>query len=343
GTTSRSDYGQITFRDWAPVGGGESGYIVVDPNDANTIYAGSTYGEMHRFDRRTGQSHVISPSAISNFGAPISKAKYRFTWTSPLAFSPKEPGVLYMGSQYLLKTADSGLSWQPISPDLTGADPKAANATGPVSPDNAKARGYGVIYTIAPSPVNAGTIWTGSDTGAIFITRDGGKNWSNVTPQGLADWSKISILDASHFDAGTAYAAVDRHRLDDYAAYIYRTHDFGKSWTKVSNGISAPAYVHAVREDPKRKGLLYAGTETGVSVSFDDGDHWQTLQLNLPAAPVRDLVVKDNDLVIATHGRSFWILDNLAPLREITAEIAQSSVHLFRPETAIRLRRNINE
>jgi photosystem II stability/assembly factor-like uncharacterized protein len=343
GTTSRSDYGQITFRDWEPVGGGESGYIVVDPNDANTIYAGSTYGEMHRFDRRTGQSQVISPLAISNFGMPISKAKYRFTWTSPLAFSPKEPGVLYMGSQYLLKTADRGLGWQPISPDLTGSDPQSANATGPVTVENAKARGYGVIYTIAPSPLDAGTIWTGSDTGVISITRDGGKSWSNVTPQGLADWSKISILDASHFDAGMAYAAVDRHRLDDYAAYIYRTRDFGKSWTKISNGIAAPAYVHAVREDPKRKGLLYAGTETGVYVSFDDGDHWQPLQLNLPAAPVHDLVVKDNDLVIATHGRSFWILDNLAPLREITAEVAQSSVHLFKPETAVRIRRNINE
>jgi photosystem II stability/assembly factor-like uncharacterized protein len=343
GTTSRGDYGQITFRDWAPVGGGESGYIVVDPNDANTIYAGSVYGELHRFDRRTGQSHVISPLVIGNFGAPISKAKYRFTWTSPLAFSTKQPGVLYMGSQYLLKTVDRGLSWQPISPDLTGADPKTANATGPVTVDNAKARGYGVIYTVAPSSVDAGTIWTGSDSGAIFITRDGGKNWSNVTPQGLADWSKISILDASPFDAGTAYAAVDCHRLDDYTPYIYRTHDFGKSWTKISNGIAAPAYVHAVREDPKRKGLLYAGTETGIYVSFDDGDHWQPLQLNLPAAPVHDLVVKDNDLVIATHGRSFWILDNLAPLREITPEIAGSNVHLFKPETAIRIRRNINE
>jgi photosystem II stability/assembly factor-like uncharacterized protein len=343
GTSSRGDSGQITFRDWAPVGGGESGYIVADPNDPNTIYAGSVYGELHRFDRRTGQSHVISPSTIGNFGAPISKAKYRFTWTSPLAFSPKEPSVLYMGSQYLLRTADRGLSWQPISPDLTGADAKAANAIGPVTVENAKARGYGVIYTIAPSPADAGTIWTGSDTGAIFITRDGGKNWSNVTPRELADWSKISILDASHFDAGTAYAAVDRHRLDDYAPYIYRTHDFGKSWTKISNGIAAPAYVHSVREDPKRKGLLYAGTETGVFLSFDDGDHWQPLQLNLPAAPVHDLVVKDNDLVIATHGRSFWILDNLAPLREITPEVAQSSLHLFKPETAVRVRRNINE
>ena len=343
GTTSRSDFGQITFREWAPVGGGESGSIVVDPNDANTIYAGSTYGELHRFDRRTGQSQVISPSATSNFGAPISKAKYRFTWTSPLAFSPKETGILYMGSQYLLKTADRGLNWQPISPDLTGSDPKAANASGPVTVENAKARGYGVIYTIAPSPIDAGTIWTGSDTGVISVTRDGGKRWANVTPQGLADWSKISILDASHSDAGTAYAAVDRHRMDDYAPYIYRTHDFGKSWTKISNGIAAPAYVHAVREDPKRKGLLYAGTETGVYVSFDDGDHWQPLQLNLPAAPVHDLVVKDNDLVIATHGRSFWILDDLEPLREITAEVAQSKAHLFKPETAIRIRRNVNE
>jgi photosystem II stability/assembly factor-like uncharacterized protein len=289
---------------------------------------------LFRFDRRTGQSKDISPSARVSFGKEIAQRDLRFTWTSPLAFSPQNPKVLYFGSQFVLRTTDQGASWQAISPDLTGT--AKASSDGPLSVDNAKARGYGVVYSIAPSPLKAGQIWAGTDTGLIQLTRDEGKTWTGVTPPGLGAWSKIGILDASHHDAGTAYAAVDRHRLDDYQPYLYRTHDFGKTWTKITTGLSAPAFVNAVREDPVRKGLLFAGTELGVYVSFDDGGHWQPLQLNLPAAPVRDLTIHGDDLVIATHGRSFWILDDITPLREPGGQT------LFKPAKAIRMRGNQN-
>jgi photosystem II stability/assembly factor-like uncharacterized protein len=338
-TASRSDYGSITFRDWHPVGAGESGYIAPDPADPNIVYGGSTFGSLFRFDNRTGQSQDISPLAVGGFG-DITRAKYRFTWTSPLVFSPQDSHVLYFGSQFLLRSKDQGASWEKISPDLTGAQPTPP--AGATTVANAKAKGYGVIYTIAPSPLAAEEIWVGTDTGLIQLSQNNGKSWSNVTPAGLSDWSKISILEAGHFDAATAYAAVDRHRLDDISPAIYRTHDYGKSWSKIINGIPSGAYVRAIREDSVRKGLLFAGTELGVYVSVDDGDHWQPLQLNLPVSPVHDLVVKNNDLVIATHGRSFWILDDIAPLRQINSEMAGSGVHLFKPSTAMRIRPNIN-
>jgi photosystem II stability/assembly factor-like uncharacterized protein len=338
-TASRSDYGSITFRDWHPVGAGESGYIAPDPADPNIVYGGSTFGSLFRFDNRTGQSQDISPLAVGGFG-DITRAKYRFTWTSPLVFSPQDSHVLYFGSQFLLRSKDQGASWEKISPDLTGAQPTPP--AGATTVANAKAKGYGVIYTIAPSPLAAEEIWVGTDTGLIQLSQNNGKSWSNVTPAGLSDWSKISILEAGHFDAATAYAAVDRHRLDDISPAIYRTHDYGKNWSKIINGIPNGAYVRAIREDSVRKGLLFAGTELGVYVSVDDGDHWQPLQLNLPVSPVHDLVVKNNDLVIATHGRSFWILDDIAPLRQINSEMAGSGVHLFKPSTAMRIRPNIN-
>ena len=318
GVASRGPTGQITFRDWFPVGAGESGTITPDPADPDIVYGGSTNGSLFRFSKRTGQSQDVSPWPRGGFGTEISQRKYRFTWTSPLTFSPQDPRVIYFGSQYVLMSADQGMSWHEISPDLTGVDAKTSRE-GPVTVENAVRRGYGVVYTIAPSPVRAGLIWAGTDTGLIQLTRDGGKTWSNVTPQGLASWSKIGIIDASHVDAGTAYAAVDRHRLDDYAPYIFRTHDYGKTWTKITEGIREPAFVNAVRADPSRKGLLFAATETGVYVSFDDGDHWQPLQGNLPVTSVRDLAVHGDDLVIATHGRAFWILDDISPLRQITA------------------------
>jgi hypothetical protein len=234
------------------------------------------------------------------------------------------------------------MSWQAISPDLTGAEAGAGGRQGPLAVSNAMQRGYGVIYTIAPSPTSPGLIWVGTDTGLIQLTRDGGKTWENVTPKGLAPWSKISLIDASRFDAGTAYAAVDRHRVDDFRPYIYRTQDYGKTWMQISDGIADTAYVHAVREDPERKGLLFAGTETGVYVSFDDGGHWQPLQLNLPAAPIHDLVVHGDDLVVATHGRSFWILDDIGPLRQLSPDVASADAHLFRPAMALRVRGNQN-
>jgi photosystem II stability/assembly factor-like uncharacterized protein len=336
---SRGNDGSITFRDWHPAGAGESGYIAPDPSDANIIYGGGTYGELFRYDRRTGQAQVIAPDAVRNFGE--AHPEHRFTWTSPIVFSPQDPHTLYFGSQNVLRTTNQGNSWEKISPDLTGTDPNAPEQ-GPLTVANAKARGRGVVYTIAPSPVSGGQIWEGTDSGLIQLTRDGGRTWSNVTPPGLTDWSKISLIDASRFDAGTAYAAIDRHRLDDLGPYIYRTHDFGKSWTRIDHGIPNGAYVRAVREDRVKKGLLFAGTELGVFFSSNDGDTWQPLQLNLPVSPVHDLVVKDNDLVIATHGRSFWILDDISPLRQLSAEIQAEPAHLFLPATAMRIRANTN-
>lgn len=336
---SRSNDGSITFRDWHPAGAGESGYIAPDPSDPNIIYGGGTYGELFRYDRRTGQAQIIAPDAIRNFGE--AHPEHRFTWTSPVVFSPQDSHTLYFGSQNVLRSTNQGNSWETISPDLTGTDPKASEA-GPLTVENAKARGHGVVYTIAPSPVSAGQIWAGTDSGLVHLTRDNGKTWSNVTPSGLSDWSKISIIDASHFDAGTAYAAVDRHRLDDLGPYIYRTHDFGKSWTRINNGIPEGAYVRVVREDPVKKGLLFAGTELGVFFSINDGDSWQTLRLNMPASPVHDLVIKDSDLVAASHGRSFWILDDISPLRQLSGEIASAPAYLFVPATAMRIRANTN-
>jgi photosystem II stability/assembly factor-like uncharacterized protein len=340
-TSSRSNDGSITFRDWHPTAAGESGYIAPDPVDPNIIYGGSTFGELFRYDKRTGQAQNIAPEAVRNFGADPSEVEYRFSWTSPLVFSPQDPHTLYFGSQNVLRSTNQGNSWEKISPDLTGTDPKASHE-GPDTVENAKQRGHGVVYTIAPSPVAAGYIWAGADTGLVQLTRDGGKTWANVTPHELAVWSKISLIDAGHFDAGTAYAAVDRHRMDDIAPYVYRTHDFGKTWTRINSGIPEGAYVRAVREDPIRKGLLFAGTELGVFFSLNDGDSWQPLQLNLPVSPVHDLVVKGTDLVIATHGRSFWILDDISPLRQISADIATQATALFKPADAIRMRANTN-
>jgi len=342
-TSSRGNDGSITFRDWHPTAAGESGYIAPDPKDPNIIYGGSTFGELFRYDRRTGQTQIIAPEAIRIFGSD--SAEFRFTWTSPLVFSPQDSGTLYYGSQYLLRSTNQGSSWEKISPDLTGSDPKAS-PEGPVTNENAMQRGHGVIYTIAPSAVAAGEIWTGSDTGLIHLTRDGGKTWSNVSPTNVSPpvspYSKISIIEAGHFDAGTAYAAVDRHRLNDIGPYIYRTHDFGKTWTRINNGIPDGAYVRTVREDPVSKGLLYAGTELGVFFSSDDGDHWQPLQLNMAVSPVHDLVIKNNDLVVATHGRSFWILDDVSPLRQLSLAKAPFVAHLYKPATAMRIRPNTN-
>ncbi len=333
---SRTNHGQINEYDRGWVGGAESGYIAPDPKDPNIVYVGDTNGSLARWDKRTAQSQNITPWPLPAFGTDIAKRKYRFPWTAPLIFSKTGPPTLYYGSQILLKTTDGGLHWTEMSGDLTGAE-KGAPVEGPVTTANAKARGYGVIYSIAPSPLNPALIWTGSDSGMIYLTRTGGKTWTNVTPKGLSDWSKIAQLEASRFDPAVAYAAVDRHRLDDYSPHILRTHDYGKTWTELDNGIARPAFVNAVREDPARKGLLYAATETGVYVSFDDGDNWQPLQRNLPVVSVRDLIVHGDDLVVATHGRGFYILDDVTPLRQAGAKLAANDAVLFKPATAIRL------
>ena len=336
---SRSDFGVLTFRDWAPVGAGESGYIAPDPTDSNIVYGGDTYGVVHRFDRRTGQSQDISPWPISSFGAPMPERKYRFTWTSPLVFDRRDPQLLYLGAQMLLATRDGGLHWDVLSPDLTGAVSSESKA-GPPTPANAAARGYGVIYAIAPSPLAAGLIWVGTDDGLVHRTSDGGRHWQNVTPEGLASWSLVSLIEASPFDTAAAYVAVDRHRLDEFTPYLYRTRDGGAHWTRADRGIAPGAYVQAIRADRARAGLLFAGTETGVYVSFDDGDHWQPLQLNLPTVSVRDLAIRDHDLIAATHGRSFWVLDDVTPLEQLTDGDAGAPVHLYQPRRALRLRRS---
>jgi photosystem II stability/assembly factor-like uncharacterized protein len=340
---SRTDHGEIGARDWYSVGGAESGYIAVDPKNQNILYVGDTNGALARFDKRTGQSQNITPWPVRGGGGPsgnISTLKYRYPWTAPLVFSSIEPNTLYFGSQYLMKTVDGGLTWHEISPDLTGdtRKDKTAAAPGPVTPDNARELGYGVIYTIAPSPLRAGMVWVGSDTGLIHLTRDAGKTWQNVTPAGLPAWSKITQIEASHFDPSVAYAAVDRHRREDYQPYVYRTRDFGKTWTPQTEGLHEPAYLNSIKEDPERKGLLFAATELDVAVSFDDGDHWQSLQLNLPAVSVRDLVIHGDDLVAATFGRGFWILDNISSLRQMDErKAAASEAFLYKPATAIRM------
>jgi photosystem II stability/assembly factor-like uncharacterized protein len=322
---SRSDYGQITYRDWHPVGAGESGYILPDPVNPQIVYGGSTGGDLYRFDTRTGQVQDVSPTP-AELGTNVA---HRYPWTTPIAFSYQAPHALYQASQFLMKTADGGHSWKIISPDLT------------LRPGEKEEGAQGVIYTIAPSPKTAGLIWIGTDTGRLQLTTNDGLTWSDVTPKDLPAWSMISLIDASPHDVRAAYAAIDRHQVDDIAPHIFSTHDSGKTWTEITHGIPANAYVHAVREDPVRKGLLFAGTELGVYVSFNDGANWQPLQLNLPVTPVRDLVVKDNDLVVATHGRSFWILDDISSLRELNTETAAAAVHLFHPATAIRIRKNV--
>ncbi len=337
---SRTDHGQITPRDWFPAGPSESGYMAIDPKDSNIIYLGSSYGGVDRFNRRTSLSQDVTPWPVSIFDSEIDQRKYRAPWSPVLVFSPADPNALYLGTQFVMKTVDGGLHWETISPDLTGAT-TASGEKKPLeapSTQNSKQRGYGVVETIAPSPLNRDLIWAGSDTGLIHVTRDGGKSWKNVTPAGLSDWSAISLIEASHYDAAVAYAAVDRSRLDDQTPHLYRTRDYGSTWQPISEGISATSFLRAVREDPRRRGLLFAGTEFGIYVSFDDGDHWQSLQLNLPTASVRDLTIHGDDLVIATHGRSFWILDNITPLRQATEAVkADKSVWLFHPAVAIRV------
>ena len=309
--------------------GGESDNIAPDPVDPDIIYG----GRVEKLNLRTQQTQLIDPTLAY-------PAFNRRTWTLPLVFSRRDPRILYFANQRLYRTADGGDHWDMISPDLTRENPGAPPNLDPVTADLNPHSGprLGVIYAIAPSRAADHDIWVGTDDGLIWRSKDEGEHWSDITPPGLGAWSKIGIIDVSHFDAETAYAAIDRHRIEDTRPYIYRTHDGGKNWKLVSTGIPDGSFVNAVREDPIRKGLLYAGTERGVYVSFDDGDHWQPLQLNLPVTSVRDLDINGDDLVIATHGRGFWAIDNLTPLRQMDSMVASAGVWLYRPATAVRER-----
>src|ERR1700730_7034010 len=331
-TLSRSDYGEITFREWHPVGVFEYGYIAVDPLDSNILYG----ARLTRTTQALGEVADVTPE-------PVRRGEYRYDRTLPVVFSPVDPHALYFAANVLFKSTDGGNSWKVISPDLARSSydtPPNLGAFAGYDPQNGKHRG--VIYAVAPSFKDANTIWAGTDDGLIYITQDAGKSWQNVTPPELKPWSKVSIIEASHFDAGTAYAAINSFRLDDLRAHIYRTRDFGKSWTEITNGIPAGGASNAVREDPERKGLLFAGTEGSVFVSFDDGDNWHPLQLNLPHTSMRDLTIHGDDLIVGTHGRSFWILDNITALRQLSPEVAKSAVHLFTPQETIRFRWNRN-
>ncbi|MBZ5553437.1 MAG: glycoside hydrolase [Acidobacteriia bacterium] len=330
GVASRSDYGEISFRDWHPVGVEEYGYAAPDPLHPGVIYG----GKVTRYDEKTGQVQNVGPVALRN-------GKYRFDRTAPILFSPVDPHVLYFAANVLFKTINGGHSWEIISPDLTRKAPGIPPSIGIYEKEAARAEHRGVIYSIGPSPRDVNLIWIGTDDGLIQLTRDSGKTWKDVTPADLKPWSKVTQIDAGHFNPLTAYASVSRFRLDDMHPYIYRTHDGGKTWQKITNGLPDDP-VDVVREDPERKGLLFAGTERQVYVSFDDGDHWQSLRLNMPATSIRDLVIHNDDVAVATHGRSFWILDDITPLRQINMQIADSPAYLFKPRTAYRVRWNQN-
>ena len=335
---SRSDHGAITQGDWYDVGGGESGFVVPDLRNPNIVYAGSYDGLITRFNVANGQEQDISAWPLNPMGHAAEKLVHRFQWTAPIAASPQDPNVIYHGGEELFKTSDGGMSWTAISPDLTRNDKsKQQSSGGPITQDNTSIEYYDTIFAIAPSPLQAGEVWVGTDDGLVQLTRDGGAHWTNVTKE-IPDWSMVSLIDPSHYDAGTAWVAVDRHRLDDFRPYIYKVTGYGAQWAKLVNGIPDTAYVHVVREDPKRKGLLFAGTETGIYVSFDDGANWQSLKMNLPQAPIDDLAIHNNDLVVATHGRAFWILDDITPLRQLDDKTMNEDAHFFTPETAYRTR-----
>ncbi len=342
GIASRSDYGALTFRDWQPVGGDERDYDIPDPADPLTVYGSGLGGRISRWDARTGQVANVSPWPVSSYGKRPTTVKYRYTWIAPLVASTQAPYALYAGAQVLFRSTDRGAHWQTISPDLTGADPKAQHCEGDVAITAARACGYGVIYSIGLSPRDGKLIWVGTDDGLIQLSRDGGAHWAKVTPADLPDWARVNSVDPSALDAGTAYAVADNHRQDDFTPHVWRTHDFGKTWRSITAGLPPDHFVAVVRADPQQAGLLYAGTDTGVYVSFDDGEHWRDLQLNLPHAWVRDLLVHGDDLIAATQGRALWVLDDVSPLRRMHDGADGTPIRLLPPASAYRLRGDNN-
>ena len=339
--TNRSQDFSIGIRDWEPTAGAESGWVQPSPKDSNIVFGGNYGGLLERMDHRTGQQRDLNVYPDNPMGWGADGMKYRFQWNFPIFFSPHDPNTLYTGGNLLFKSTNEGQSWAAISPDLTRNDKsKQGSSGGPITKDNTSVEYYCTIFCGMESPVKAGVIWTGSDDGLVQVTQDGGKNWNNVTKNisGLPEWIQINSLDASPHDAGTAYIAATMYKSDDNKPYLYKTNDYGKSWKKIVKGLPENSFTRVIREDPHRRGLLYVGTETGLYVSYDDGENWQSLQLNLPVVPVTDLIIqkRDKDLVVATQGRAFWILDDLNILHQMKDEIAKSDVHLFKPEDAYR-------
>jgi photosystem II stability/assembly factor-like uncharacterized protein len=336
GIASRTDSGVIGRQNWFEAGGGECGFVVPDPRDWRIMYSNSE-GFAVRYDRNKEEVQDISPVPLDNSGHGAVDLIHRFQWVSPLMLSPHDPDTLYTAAECVFKSTDHGQSWSQISGDITRNDKsKQQPSGGPLTNDITSVEYYDTIFALAESPVKKGTLWAGTDDGLVQVTTDDGKSWANVTPK-MPEWSTVDLIEASAHDGNIAYAAIDRHKLDDFKPYIFKTTDLGKTWSAIVNGIPDGAYVHAVREDPKKRGLLYAGTELGVFVSFDEGMHWQPLKLNLPPSPIHDLVIKDDDLVVATHGRSFWVLDDITPLRQVNAQSTQSDMILYQPEAALRL------
>ncbi len=345
-TESASDFGEISFREWHPVGGDERSYVVPDPVDPAIVYVGGLGGHISRYDDRTHQVQNITATPLAGYARQPTTVKDRYTWFYPVVADPRKGHTLYVGSQYVYKTSDGGMHWKAISGDLTGPDPKKASGCGgdtSFTLEQARYCGFGAIFSIAPSPLKEGVIWVGTDDGLIQLTRDGGKHWKEVMPPDMPFYGRVDQVEASPTDPGTAYVAVDIHRQDKFQPFIFKTHDYGETWDKIIDGIPADQFVFVVRQDPKDARLLYAGTNAGVYVSFDEGDHWQPLQGGLPNVRVRDLTVHGDDLIAATHGRGLWVLDDVAPLRRLEASISRESAHLFAPAVAIRVRRNENK
>ena len=338
-TASRTAGGGITEQNWYDVGGGESGWIAPDPRDSQIVYAGSYDGLITRQDHRTGQSRDINAWPDNTMGYGVDAMKYRFQWSYPIAFSPHDPKTLYIGANVLMKTTNEGQSWEVISPDLTRNDKsKMGTSGGPITQDNTSIEYYCTIFTFEESPVTKGVIWVGSDDGLVHVTRDGGKNWDNVTPKDMPEWIQINSIDTSAFDAGTAYVAGTMYKSDDFHPYLYKTNDYGKTWKKIVNGIPAGSFTRVVREDPNHKGLLVAGTEFGLYISYDDGENWKPFNLNIPVTPITDVAFhkRDQELVVATQGRGFYVLDDMPMLYQLTGSVATEEAHLFKPKDLYR-------
>jgi photosystem II stability/assembly factor-like uncharacterized protein len=335
---SRFAGGGVPLGEWKDAGGCESGYVVARPDQPDIVYAGCYGGILTRTDLRTGLSRNITVWPVNPMGQSAGDLKFRFQWTFPIVVSPHDPATLYVGGNVVFRSRDEGQSWEPISGDLTRHDPATLGPSGgPITKDQTSVEYYGTVFTLAESPKEPGVLWAGSDDGLVHVSRDGGGSWSNVTPKDMAPFTRVSLIDASPHKPGTAFLAANRYQLDDLRPYLWRTDDYGQSWRRIDRGIAPTQFTRVVREDPERADLLYAGTERGVWVSFDGGGGWRPLQRNLPPVPVHDLAVKDGDLVAATHGRSFWVLDDLSVLRQFSADLSSKPVHLYRPRDAHRV------